>query len=134
GQWPRATACRSQVASSMTSVLSPLGTVDTSRSHGPEWREFGNTSTRARSSSATADRVHPGLTRSGRGGSPSMETDGMSGHPVSPERIESAAEMLALLRRDDLPTDPGWWLVATSVCNSGLIGAESGNFDADLWA
>jgi len=53
---------------------------------------------------------------------------------VSPERVESAAEMLALLRRDDLPTNREWWWVATSVCNSGLIGAESGNFDSDLWA
>src|SRR4051812_12943333 len=69
-----------------------------------------------------------------RGGSPTMEADRLSDHPVSPERIESAAEMLALLRRDDLPTDRVWWLVATSVCNTGLILAESGNFDSDLWA
>jgi|tagenome__1003787_1003787.scaffolds.fasta_scaffold19976517_1 hypothetical protein len=60
--------------------------------------------------------------------------DGMSDPPVSPERIESAAQMLALLRRDDLPTDRDWWQVATSVCNTGLISAEAGNVGADLWA
>src|SRR5690242_14811219 len=68
------------------------------------------------------------------GGSPSMEAGGMSDYRLSPARIESAEEMLALLRRDDLPTGRGWWLVVTSVCSSGLLGAESGVFDSDLWA
>src|SRR6266566_3928653 len=42
--------------------------------------------------------------------------------------------MRNLLRRADLPASPSWWMAVISVCNSGMIGAESGAIDAEGWA
>jgi hypothetical protein len=49
-------------------------------------------------------------------------------------RIGSAATMRDLIRRDDLPEDPRWWLAVISVGQAGLLGAESGQVDAEDWA
>lgn len=49
-------------------------------------------------------------------------------------RILSAATMRDLIRRDDLPDDPCWWLAVISVGQAGLVGAESGRPDAEEWA
>ncbi|MFF0034742.1 hypothetical protein ACFYRG_00775 [Streptomyces mirabilis] len=50
-------------------------------------------------------------------------------------RLQSAVDMAELLRRDDLPEgDPGWWTLVVSVCNSGLMSAETGAVDAEQWA
>lgn len=49
-------------------------------------------------------------------------------------QILSAATMRDLIRRDDLPDDPHWWLAVISVGQSALLGAESGRADAEEWA
>jgi len=49
-------------------------------------------------------------------------------------RIGSAATMRDLIRRDDLPEDPRWWLAVISAGQAGLLGAESGEVDAAEWA
>jgi hypothetical protein len=49
-------------------------------------------------------------------------------------RIASPAAMRNLIRRDDLPGDQQWWSAVISVGQSGLLGAESGQPDAEEWA
>ncbi|AEV85251.1 hypothetical protein ACWT_4231 [Actinoplanes sp. SE50] len=49
-------------------------------------------------------------------------------------RIRSAATMRDLIRRDDLPDDPQWWLAVISVGQAALLGAESGQPGARAWA
>jgi len=49
-------------------------------------------------------------------------------------RITSAAAMREVIRRDDLPDDPRWWLAVISVGQAGLLGAESGLPGAEDWA
>lgn len=49
-------------------------------------------------------------------------------------RISNAATMQEVLLRDHSHANAAWWMAVISTCNSGMIGAESGEIDAENWA